>query len=104
MLGPLLTANSTGRCNTFVECVCGCFELQCLSGAFVQLASNLVEMCLRMHRQVRSLGKVLSQQSIGVLVRAPLPGALRITKINVDIGRHSKSFVVSQLLAPIPCQ
>jgi len=32
--------------------------------------------------------KVLPEQSIGVLIRAALPRALRIAEINIDIGRQ----------------
>jgi hypothetical protein len=46
-------------------------------------------MGLRVHRQVGALWKVLSQQAVGVLVRAALPGALRIAKIDVDFGRQT---------------
>jgi uncharacterized protein with GYD domain len=38
-------------------------------------------MGLRVHRQIGSLRKVLSQQTIGVLVRPPLPRALRIAEV-----------------------
>ena len=43
-----------------------------------------------MHRQVGALWEVLSQQAIGVLVRPALPRALRIAKIDVDVGRQRK--------------
>ena len=56
-------------------------------------------MGLRMHRQVGALRKVLSQQTIGVLVRSALPRALRIAKIDVDVGRQRKSTMSRQLLA-----
>ena len=61
-------------------------------------------MGLRMHGQVGALGKVLSQQAIGILVRAALPRTLRITKIDVDVGRHSKATVIRKFLAPVPSQ
>ena len=61
-------------------------------------------MGLRMHRQVGALGKVLSQQAIGVLVRAALPRALRIAKIDVDFGRQRKAAMIRKFLAPVPGQ
>src|ERR1700753_4437328 len=61
-------------------------------------------MGLRMHRQVGALRKVLSQQAIGVLVRSALPRALRIAKIDVDVGRQRKSTMSRQFLAPVPGQ
>jgi putative tryptophan/tyrosine transport system substrate-binding protein len=47
-----------------------------------------------MHRQVGALREVLSQQAIGVLVRAALPRTLRIAKINIDIGRQRKATMI----------
>jgi hypothetical protein len=61
-------------------------------------------MGLRMHRQVGPLGKVLSQQAIGVLVRPALPRALRIAKIDVDFGRQRKAAMIRKFLAPVPGQ
>src|SRR4051812_21420828 len=37
-----------------------------------------------MHAEVGSLGKVLAQQPVGVLVRAALPGAVRVTEVDLD--------------------
>ncbi len=54
-------ASSTGRCNTSVKSFCRSFKLQRLTGPFVQLTCHLVQMRLRVHRQVRSLGEVLSE-------------------------------------------
>ena len=61
-------------------------------------------MGLRMHRQVGALRKVLSQQAVGVLVRAALPRALRITEIDVDVGRQRKAPMIREFLAPVPGQ
>ena len=57
-----------------------------------------------MHRQVGALWKVLSQQAIGVLVRAALPRALRIAEIDVDFGRQRKSTMIRKFLAAVPGQ
>ena len=59
-------------------------------------------MGLRMHRQVGALRKVLSQQTIGVLVRPALRRALRIAKIDVDVGRQRKAMMIRKFLAPVP--
>ena len=61
-------------------------------------------MGLRMHRQVGALRKVLSQQAIGILVRAALPRALRIAKIDVDVGRQRKATMIRKFLDPVPGQ
>src|SRR5258708_4936912 len=57
-----------------------------------------------MHRQVGALRKVLSQQTIGVLIRAALPWALRIAKINVDVCRQREPSMVRKFLATVPGQ
>ena len=61
-------------------------------------------MGLRMHRQIGALRKVLSQQAIGILVRPALPRALRIAKIDVDVGRQRKATMIRKFLAPVPGQ
>src|SRR5215203_4448177 len=61
-------------------------------------------MDLRMHRQVGALWKVLSQQAIGILVRPALPRALRVAKIDIDVGCHSKAPMIRQFLTPVPGQ
>src|SRR5258705_13979640 len=77
-------AGSTGRRNTCAKSLCWGFKLQGLSWPFVELTSHFVQIGLRVHRQVGALGKVLSRQTIGVLIRPALPRALRIAKVNVD--------------------
>ncbi len=47
-------------------------------------------MSLRVHRQVGSLGEVLSEQAIGVLVGTALPRTLRIAEVHIDVGRQAK--------------
>jgi hypothetical protein len=96
-------AGSTGRRNTGVKSLCWGFKLQGLAWSFVELTSHFVQIGLRVHRQVRALWKVLSQQAIGVLVRPALPRALRITKIDVDVGRQRKATMIRQFLAQVDC-
>src|SRR5664279_2762657 len=98
------SAGSTDRRNTGVKSLCWGFKLQGLTGPFVELTRHLVQMGLRVHRQVCSLRKVLSQQPIGVLIGAALPRALWITKVNIDICRQRKSSMIRQLLATVPGQ
>jgi len=52
----------------------------------------------------RALWKILPQQPIGILVRPTLPRALRVAKIDIDVGRHRKAPMIRQLLAPGPGQ
>src|ERR1035437_6001434 len=85
------SAGSTDRRNTGVESLCWGFKLQGLTGPFVELTRYFIQIGLRVHRQVGSLRKVLSQQTIGVLVGTALPRTLRIAEVNVDVGRQRKS-------------
>src|ERR1035437_2498727 len=101
---PLLAASSTGRCNTGVKSLRWGFKLQGLTWSFIELTRHLIQISLRVHRQVSSLRKVLSQQTIGVLVGTALPRTLRIAEVNVDIGRQRKSSMIRKLLAPVPGQ
>jgi len=41
----------------------------------------------------------LPQQTVGVLVRTPLPGASRITKVHFDVGIQAEAFVIRHFLA-----
>ena len=97
-------AASTGRCNTSVESLCRRFKLQRFAWPFVELTRHLVQVCLRVYGQVGSLGEVLSEQAIGVLVGTPLPRALRIAEVNVDVCRHAEPAMIREFLAAVPGQ
>src|SRR6266550_6617915 len=84
---PECPAGSTGRRNTGVKFLCRGFKSQGLAWPLIELAGHFVEMGLRVHRQVGSFRKILSQQAIGVLVGTALPWTLRIAKVNIDVGR-----------------
>src|SRR5712671_2649115 len=53
-----------------------------------------------MHRQIGPARKVLPEQAIGVLLRAALPGTLRVAEINVDFGRQRKATVICKFVSP----
>ncbi len=61
-------------------------------------------MSLAVHRQVGSLGEVLSEQTIGVLVGTTLPRALRIAEVNINVGRQAKPSMIGEFLAAVPGQ
>ena len=54
-----------------------------------------------MHRQVSSFWKVLSQQTVGVLIRPTLPRTLPIAEVNVDVGRQREASMIRKFLAPV---
>lgn len=60
---------------------------------------DLVELRLRIGRQVGASGKVLSQPQIGVFVGAALPGTLRIAEVALDV-RGCREGLVAR---PISC-
>src|SRR5467141_4499738 len=64
---PLSAAGSTGRRNTGVKFLCLGFKSQGLAWPLIVLAGYFVEMGLRVHRQVGSFRKILSQQAIGAV-------------------------------------
>src|SRR5712691_6676567 len=80
-------SSSVSRRNTGVKFLCRGFKSQGLAWPLIELAGHFVEMGLRVHRQVGSFRKILSQQTIGVLVGIALPWTLRIAKVNIDVGR-----------------
>src|ERR1700735_536193 len=51
----------------------------------VQLISDRGQVLRAVHRQVRALGEVLAQQPVGVLVRAALPGRMRVAEVDVQV-------------------
>ena len=99
-----MAAGSTDRRNTFIKSLCRGSEPQGLTRPFVELTCHFIQVRLRMHGQVRPFGKILPEKTIGVLIGATLPGALRIAEIDIDIGRQAKTFVIGKLFAPVPCQ
>jgi len=58
---PLSTATSTGRRNTSIKLLGRGFEPQSLARPFVDLTRHFIQVALGVHRQVGSLGKVLSE-------------------------------------------
>src|SRR3974390_1197440 len=97
-------AGSTGRRNTSVKSLCWGFKSQGLAWSLVELACHFVQMGLCVHRQGRSLRKVLSQQTIGVLIGTTLPRALRIAEVNIDVGRQREPAMIRKRLAAVPGQ
>jgi hypothetical protein len=56
------------------------------------------------HTQVCPFRKVLAEQTIGVLIRAPLPGPGRVTEVYRDKCLAREILVAGHLSALIPCQ
>jgi hypothetical protein len=75
---------------------------QSLSLTLIQSQRYLVQLCLRIDRQVSSFREVLSQQPGRVFVRAALPRAPRITEVHFHIRGHRESFVFGHLQPTVP--
>lgn len=88
---PLFDADSTGRCNGLVKSLSRRIEVQGLPRTPVEPPGYGVEPRLRLVGEIGSLGEVLSQQPVRVLVRTALPGILRVTKVDLDIGRYCEA-------------
>lgn len=54
--------------------------------------------------EIRSLGEVLAQQTIGVFVTATLPGAFWITEVDIKTGIDLELDVLCHLRSLIPGQ
>ena len=75
-----------------------------LSRSAVEGDSNCVELSLRISADVRTFGKVLPQQSVGVLVRSSLPRTLRVAKVHLQSGIDPKLSMLGELGSLIPGQ
>ena len=76
-------------------------EIETFSGARVQPMGDDVQLALGVARQVCTLGQVLAQQAVGVLVGAALPGAVRIGKEDLDRETLGQLFVLGHLFPSI---
>jgi len=63
----------------------------------IQAQRDMVELCLRIARQVSASREVLPQEQIGVFVLTTLPRALRIAELDLHIRSYRKVFVFCHL-------
>src|SRR2546430_13500830 len=94
-------AASTGRRNSTAEHLAWFHPSQGLSRARVELSCDSGEIRLSVDAQVGVLWKVLTEQAIGVLVAAALPGAVRVAE-DVNFGIDRKPHVLGHLFALVP--
>lgn len=84
---------------------------QPLTRSIVDLVRNRVQLFLAVARQVCALGQVLANQAIHVFIAAPLPRAVRVTKVHRHAGvlcqllvqRHLSALVVGERLTQGLC-
>src|SRR5215217_6236656 len=104
--------DSSGRRNT--ACVTGseelvqslgrCFPAERLSRPAVEGDRHGREVVGAVRAEVSALWEVLAQQPVGVLVRAALPGAMRIAEVDLKTGVDPQAGVLAHLRPLIPGQ
>jgi hypothetical protein len=65
---------------TPIDRLCGCFPIKRLSGPRVEGGGHGCNLVGAVHAEIGPFGEVLAQQSVSVLVGAPLPWAVRIAE------------------------
>ena len=79
----------------------GCAKAMSFSWSVVQIGGDVIATCLGHGAHAASLGQVLAQQSIEVLVAAALPGVVRRGEVNLDREALFESGVVVELSAVV---
>ena len=74
------------------------------AGATVESYGDSYEVGGAMSAQVCAFGKVLTQQTVGVLIAATLPGALRVAEVNLETGIDPQLHVLGHLGTLVPSQ
>lgn len=71
------------------EQLSGTPEAQRLAWSGVQFPGNRIQFFLSEATQVATLGQVLPQQTVGVLIDAALPGTVRVGEVDLHPGGFS---------------
>ena len=87
-----------------VESFCGCLPSESFSGSGIERQSYRLEGIGIVQAEIGTLWKILAQKSVGVLIGAALPWAVRITKIDVQARVDLQACVLSKLGSLIPGQ
>ncbi len=72
-------------------------EGEAFAGSVVELVGDGVELCVGHEPEVGAVGEVLPEQAVGVLVRAALPGRVRIAEEDLDAGVETDLLSVAHL-------
>jgi len=87
------------------EFICRRLKSQRFAWALIQPPqSDTIEGRLWMQGEVGLLGKILTQQTVGIFICPASPGALRVTGVNLHVGRDCKALVIRHFFAAIPGQ
>src|SRR6476659_1920373 len=98
-------ADSSGRRNEFfvgrsqklVKCLCGRSPFKRLARSCVEGGRHGGDLISTMHAQVCALWKILTEQTVGVLVGCTLPWALRIAEVDLQTCIDLQARVLSHL-------
>ncbi len=101
---PITHFGSTGQRNTLIEYLCWSAEVQCFSWPLVQLTRSPIQVCLRANGQVGAFREVLAEETVRVLVRSALPGALRVAEVDLNVCSDRELLVRRHLQPAIPGQ
>src|ERR1700677_3632776 len=85
-----------------VERLSGRAPAECLAWSAVERGGDCFEILCGMSGEVRSFREVLAKQAVGVLVRASLPWALRVTEIHLQPAVDRELSVLCHLGALVP--
>lgn len=88
--------NSTSKCTTesLTEHLVGRLVVEALPGSIIQFFDNYCNIFIRDGSKISSFRKVLAQETIGILVGSPLPGSIRIGKVDFESGSFFQFFKV----------
>ena len=92
---------SIGRCNGHGKSISWCFPAEGRPWPCVEFQRDGIELSLGDVRQIRTLGEVLAQQAVGVLVGAALPRTAGITEVDLHGRRHDELLVALEELLPL---
>jgi transposase InsO family protein len=91
-----------GLWKPLVERLCGRFPVERLSGPGIEGRGHGADLLGAVRAEVGAFREVLSQQSVGVLVSAALPRALRITEVDLHPRIDPQAGVLGHLGPLIP--
>ena len=80
----------------------GVFHSRVLRGLVLSRQGDVVALGLGQGAQVGALGPVLAQQSVGVLIGAPLPRRLGVAEVDRQVGLSLELGVLGHLVAAVP--
>ena len=81
-----------------------CFETERFSWPEIQSQHGLLHFFVRDELEIKLLGKILSEQTVGVLIGAAFPGGIGMCEIEFKLEQLSDLFMIGKLFAVIGSQ